>query len=98
VIVGVNQFQIPPEEDMKLPLLRVPPEIEFRQLTRLKRVRAERDSGAVEQTLARLVEACKTDQNTFPLILDAVRHYATVGEVCSAMKTVFGAYEETSVL
>jgi methylmalonyl-CoA mutase N-terminal domain/subunit len=98
VIVGVNQFQIPPEEDMKLPLLRVPPEIEFRQLTRLKRVRAERDSGAVEQTLARLVEACKTDQNTFPFILDAVRHYATVGEVCSAMKTVFGAYEETSVL
>jgi methylmalonyl-CoA mutase N-terminal domain/subunit len=98
VIVGVNQFQIPPEEDMKLPLLRVPPEIETRQLTRLKRVRTERDSGAVEQTLARLVEACKTDQNTFPLILDAVRNYATVGEVCSAMKTVFGAYEETSVL
>lgn len=98
VIVGVNRFQIPADEDMKIPLLRISAAVEERQLARLRETRARRDATQVAAALERLVAACRSEENTFPRILEAVRCYATVGEICAAMKTVFGAYEETSVL
>jgi methylmalonyl-CoA mutase N-terminal domain/subunit len=96
-IVGLNKYQIPAEEDMQLEILRISPEVEQRQLERLAKVREQRDEAVVNESLARLVAACRADENTFPLIFDAVRAYATVGEVCGAMKSVFGVYEEASV-
>jgi len=98
VIVGVNRYQIPPAEDTPVEILRISHEVEERQRTRLAKVKAERDGRAVEAALERLAEACRGDANTFAPILDAVRAYATVGEIAQAMKTVFGTWEETSVL
>jgi methylmalonyl-CoA mutase N-terminal domain/subunit len=98
VIVGVNHYQIPPAEDTPVEILRISHEVEERQLARLRQVRAERDGRAVEAALARLAEACRGEANTFAPILEAVRAYATVGEIAQAMKTVFGTWEETSVL
>ncbi len=97
-IVGLNKYQIAADEDTPVPILKIGPEVEERQLQRLAATRAGRDARAVSAALERLEAACRGSENTFPLILDAVRAYATVGEICSAMKTVFGAYEETSVL
>ncbi len=97
-IVGLNKYQIAAEEDTPVSILKIGPEVEERQLQRLAATRAARDARAVSQALERLQAACRGSVNTFPLILDAVRAYATVGEICSAMKAVFGAYEETSVL
>jgi methylmalonyl-CoA mutase N-terminal domain/subunit len=98
VIVGVNRYQIPPGEDTPVEILRISHEVEERQLARLSKVRSERDGRAVEAALARLAEACRGGANTFPPILDAVRAYATVGEIAQAMRVVFGTWEETSVL
>jgi methylmalonyl-CoA mutase N-terminal domain/subunit len=98
VIVGVNRYQIPPAEDTPVEILRISHEVEERQLARLRKVKAERDGRAVETALARLAEACRGEANTFGPILEAVRAYATVGEIAQAMKTVFGTWEETSVL
>ncbi len=98
VIVGVNRYQIPTAEDTPVEILRISHEVEERQLARLRRVKAERDGRAVEAALTRLAEACRGEANTFGPILEAVRAYATVGEIALAMKTVFGTWEETSVL
>ncbi|MCU0253533.1 MAG: methylmalonyl-CoA mutase family protein [Acidobacteria bacterium] len=98
VIVGVNRYQIPAEDDTPIEILRIAQVVEERQLARLAEVRARRDGPAVERALARLAEACRGDANTFEPILEAVRAYATVGEVAQTMKTVFGSWEETSVL
>jgi methylmalonyl-CoA mutase N-terminal domain/subunit len=98
VIVGVNRYQIPPAEDTPVEILRISHEVEERQLARLRKVKAERDGRAVEAALTRLAEACRGEANTFQPILEAVRAYATVGEIAQAMKTVFGTWEETSVL
>ncbi|RMG44807.1 MAG: methylmalonyl-CoA mutase [Acidobacteria bacterium] len=97
-IVGVNKYVIPPEEDQKIELLRIPPEVEERQKARLAEVKRRRDSQAVREALDRLERACREDENTFPHILEAVRRYATVGEICDTMKKVFGVYEEATVL
>jgi methylmalonyl-CoA mutase N-terminal domain/subunit len=98
VIVGINKYRISPEHDMKIELLRVSEEVEKRQVERVKATKARRDQRAVDQALERLVAACRAQENTFPHILEAVRHYASVGEICGAMKAVFGAWEETAVL
>jgi methylmalonyl-CoA mutase N-terminal domain/subunit len=65
-----------------------------RQVERLKQLRAERDPGRVGQMLDKLRIACQGTENTMPYILDAVRAYATLGEITAVMKEVFGTYEE----
>jgi len=97
-IVGLNKYQVPPEEDTPVEVLRIPHEVEERQLRRLAEVRRQRDENDVQAALARLEAACRTEANTFPLILDAARRYATVGEMARTMEKVFGTWEETSVL
>jgi methylmalonyl-CoA mutase N-terminal domain/subunit len=61
-------------------------------------VKRERDGLAVEEALQRLKRGAEGSENTMPLLLDAVRAYATVGEMCAVLKEVFGAYTETNVL
>jgi methylmalonyl-CoA mutase N-terminal domain/subunit len=91
-IVGVNAYSDP--KPVSIPILKMDPQGYQRQLDRLKQVRRERDPGRVGQTLDRLRIACQGSENTMPYILDAVRAYATLGEIVGAMKEIFGVYEE----
>jgi methylmalonyl-CoA mutase, N-terminal domain len=96
VIVGVNKFtdegSHPPE------LLAIDPSVEKKQIERLCETRRKRNAAEVARTLTALRHAAEGTQNTMPYLLDAVRAYATVGEICAALQEVFGSYRETSVL
>jgi methylmalonyl-CoA mutase N-terminal domain/subunit len=96
VEVGVNRYV--DAEPVQIPLLKMDPEGERRQIARLQQVREERDSGAVAACLARLEGAARGDENLMPAILDAVRAYATLGEMCGVLRRVFGEYRERPVL
>jgi methylmalonyl-CoA mutase, N-terminal domain len=96
VIVGVNKFT---EKDEKpIDLLQIDQTSETKQLARLAETKSRRSQAEVDRTLNALRKAAEGTENTMPYILDAVRAYATVGEMCNALKDVFGAYTETSVL
>jgi len=90
VVVGVNRFQA--EEDVRPELLRVSEEVLQRQVARLARVRAERDNDAVERALGRLRRAAGGTENLMPHVLEAVRAYGTIGEICDTLRAVFGVY------
>lgn len=91
-IVGVNSYQ--DDNPVTIPILAMDPQGYQRQATRLEGVRKSRDQGRVGQTLDQLRIACQGTQNTMPYILEAVRAYATLGEIITVMKGVFGKYEE----
>jgi len=91
-IVGVNAYQ--DSKPVTIPILKMDPMGYERQVQRLEQVRRERDAGRVGQALDRLRIACQGTENTMPYILDAVRAYATLGEITGVMKEVFGVYEE----
>lgn len=92
VIVGVNKFSI--EEPAQENLMRVSAEVEKNQVASLKKVKTQRDNAAVEKALAILREKASTEENLMPLIIDAVRVYASVGEICNTLRGVFGEYKE----
>ncbi|NWF92274.1 MAG: methylmalonyl-CoA mutase family protein [Syntrophaceae bacterium] len=92
IIVGLNQFQI--EEEPLRDILRIRPEVERYQKEKLARVKKERDSGRVKQTLSVLKKAAQGTENLVPPILEAVRAYATLGEISDALREVFGEYKE----
>jgi methylmalonyl-CoA mutase, N-terminal domain len=96
VIVGVNQYTEVAEQSIEL--LHIDETAERRQNERLAEVRKSRNSSEVEKSLAALKRVAEGSENTMPYILDAVRAYATVGEICGALRDVFGAYTETSVV
>jgi methylmalonyl-CoA mutase N-terminal domain/subunit len=96
VIVSVNKFQQEGEEPK--PIFRVDPEVERAQLQRLRAVRAERDDAAVQAGLTALKEAAQGESNLVPPILEAVRAYATMGEMCGVLREVFGDYRPPSVI
>jgi len=92
IIVGVNQFQM--EEKPVEGLLRVDASVGELQTKKLAKLRAERDNKAVEAKLAALSEAAKDESvNLMPLILDAVKAYATLGEICGVLRKIFGEYK-----
>ena len=79
-------------------ILKIDPALEGKQIERLQAVRARRDSRAVETRLAALEEAAaREDVNLMPLIVDAARDYVTLGEMCDALRTVWGVWRETPV-
>jgi methylmalonyl-CoA mutase N-terminal domain/subunit len=96
VIVGVNKFT--EEAEAPIDLLQIDSSVEKRQVERLEEVRRRRDGAEVARALDALRRAACGEENTMPFLIDAVRAYATVGEICSALKEVFGTYRETSVL
>ena len=96
IIVGVNKFQLDGEEPK--PIFRVNPEVERAQVQRLRAVKRERDDGAVAASLSRLRDAAAGDENLLPSILEAVKAYATVGEMCGVLREVFGDYQPPSVI
>ena len=91
-IVGVNAYT--DQKPLSIPILEMDPLGFQRQVSRLEKLRLERDPGRVGQTLDRLRIACQGTENTMPHILDAVRAYATLSEIIKVMKGVFGVYEE----
>jgi methylmalonyl-CoA mutase N-terminal domain/subunit len=91
-IVGVNAYA--EDKPFSIPLLEMDPAGHRRQTARLAQLRQERDNARVGQALDKLRIACQGTENTMPYILDAVRVYATLGEIIDVMKNVFGVYEE----
>jgi methylmalonyl-CoA mutase, N-terminal domain len=91
-VVGVNRFQM--EDDRAAPTFRVDPELERAQVERLRQVRASRSPSAVEEKLAALEQAARTDANLMPPILEACAAWATVGEISDRLRGVFGEHRE----
>jgi methylmalonyl-CoA mutase N-terminal domain/subunit len=91
-IVGVNAYN--DQKPYEIPILNMDPTGYKRQVDRLADLRRTRDNGRVGQTLDSLRIACQGTENTMPYILDAVRAYATLGEIIGVMKDVFGIYQE----
>src|ERR671925_142424 len=96
VIVGVNRYQL--EDEPEVDILRIDPSLERKQVERVRALRARRDSGPAEAALAALKEAAaKEDVNLMPPILEASRAYVTMGEMCNALREVWGVWRETPV-
>jgi len=96
VIVGVNEFVQSDEPPVEI--LYIDESASEKQLAKLERLRQTRDHDAVERSLEALRAAARTTANVMPPILDAVRAYATVGEMCDALRGVWGEYEEVPVI
>ncbi len=94
VIVGVNDFV---GQEKPIEVLQIGESVGESQVERLRRLRADRSNQEVERQLAALRKAAQGTENLMPHIYDAVKAYATVGEICGALRDVFGAYEETSI-
>ncbi|MBI3660853.1 methylmalonyl-CoA mutase, partial [Candidatus Acetothermia bacterium] len=92
------KYQIPKEQDMPVPILRIDPEIQRRQIARLEKVKRERDNDAVHRALGQLADAAMNKQNTMPFILDAVKAYVSVGEIMEVFRKVHGAYREPAIV
>jgi methylmalonyl-CoA mutase N-terminal domain/subunit len=96
VIVGVNDFV--QEDEPPIHILYIDESAAETQLAKLDRLKTTRDKAAVERALDRLRSAAQTTENLMPRIIDAVRVYATVGEMCDALRSVWGEYEEVPVI
>ena len=96
IIVGVNDFVA--ETEAPIPTLYIDEAASERQLAKLERLRRERDDDRVRRALDRLREVAAGSGNTMEPILEAVRAYATVGEMCDALREVWGEYEEVPVI
>lgn len=92
VIVGVNKYEM--EEESQIPTLVIDESVRDHQVERLEQTRGRRDAGAVANALERLKQAAQKEANTMLATIEAVRAYATLGEICSALRDVYGVYEE----
>ena len=95
-IVGVNKYQMG-QTTTEVPTLVIDESVRHRQLERLEQTRARRDEQAVVRTLDKLRSAAEVGDNTMPVTIEAVREYATLGEICSALRDVYGVYEEPAI-
>jgi methylmalonyl-CoA mutase N-terminal domain/subunit len=96
VIVGVNRYR--QEDEQPLELLRIDPALERKQIGRVQALRSRRESAAVESALARLKEdAARDDRNLMHPIVEASKVYVTMGEMCDALRGVWGVWRETPV-
>lgn len=96
IVVGVNKYQM--KEGEPEGLLKIDMKVQEEQVKFLNKVRAERNNDDVQQKLKALKEASQGDANLMPFILDAVRSYAGIGEICNTMRSVFGEYKEHVVI
>jgi methylmalonyl-CoA mutase N-terminal domain/subunit len=94
IVVGINEFQT--DETRPVETLRIGPETRERQIQRLEKLRSRRDTRAVKRALSGLQEAARSDKNLLPLLIEAAKEYATLGEICETLKEVFGEYREPS--
>ncbi|MHA1859271.1 MAG: acyl-CoA mutase large subunit family protein [Candidatus Thorarchaeota archaeon] len=96
IIVGVNEYVLEGEE-IKIPVLKIDPEVEKKQIERLNRVRRERDNKKVQEALDKLRKASEGDENVMPYVVEAVKAYASIGEICDVWREVFGEWEEPKI-
>jgi methylmalonyl-CoA mutase N-terminal domain/subunit len=96
VVVGVNRFQV--DEQTPMDLLRVDPAVRISQIERLKTLKSGRDNNKVRNMLNDLGKAAQGDDNLMPFIVDAVKAYATLGEICDELRGVFGEYQPVSTV
>ncbi|HKF52454.1 MAG TPA: methylmalonyl-CoA mutase family protein [Candidatus Acidoferrales bacterium] len=94
IIVGVNDFVA---EEKPIDILQIDETVAHRQAARLSKLRADRSSAEVDRRLNALSKASEGSENLMPFIYEAVKAYATLGEICDAMRAVFGAYEEVAI-
>jgi len=95
-IVGVNKYEMK-NQGQEVPTMVIDESVRQRQLERLELTRTKRDKGAVEKALDSLRMAAQRVDNTMPATIEAVRTYATLGEICSALRDVYGIYEEPAI-
>jgi methylmalonyl-CoA mutase, N-terminal domain len=96
IVVGVNRYEL--EEEGEVEILRIDPALEQKQIERVQALRGRRDSEAVEASLTRLKEAAaREDENLMPLLIEASHAYATLGEMCDALRETWGVWRETPV-
>jgi len=95
IIIGVNDFKL--REPCTTPLLKIDEKVSEEQIENLNKLKSIRDNEKVEEKLKKLKQAAEDDSNLMPYIIDAVREYASVGEIISTLKEVFGTYIEDSI-
>ncbi len=93
VIVGVNKYAMD-EESSKYEILQIDETVRDHQLERMAQVKSSRDNGAVANALEKLKQAAQSNENTMPSIIESVAAYATVEEICVALRDIYGIYEE----
>lgn len=98
IVVGVNKFARPEPEREQLQLYRADPRIGERQRQKLAEVRSRRDDSKVKKTIARIADAARGNVNMMPSISDAVKAYASIGEICAVLREQFGTYQEPVAL
>lgn len=96
VVVGLNRFQT--EEERPTNLLRVDPSVRVSQNENLKNLRSERDSNRVMKSIADLKRVAEGNENLMIPVLDAVKAYATLGEICDALREIFGEYQQVTTI
>jgi methylmalonyl-CoA mutase N-terminal domain/subunit len=94
IIVGVNDYVA---QEKPLDILQIDETVAHRQAERLSKLRADRSKAEVDRRLTALRRAAEGKDNLMPFLFDAVKAYATVGEICDALREVFGTYEEVAI-
>jgi methylmalonyl-CoA mutase N-terminal domain/subunit len=93
IVIGVNKYRN--TEEARIETLKVNPEVEDKQKRRLEKLKKERDNKVVKKALAEIKRVAKSKENLMPAVLDAVKNYVTLGEICIVLKEVFGEYRPT---
>ena len=96
IIVGVNEYTI--DEELSWDILRVKPEVEERQRKRVKDLKSRRDTGKVNKALEKIKTLANGNENLMPAIIEAVKAYATNGEICDALREVYGEYRAPEII
>jgi methylmalonyl-CoA mutase N-terminal domain/subunit len=96
IVVGMNKFQV--KEDEEPELLKIDMKVQEDQIEFLNKIKAKRDNKKVDESLLRLKKAAVGDENLMPYILEAVKTYASVGEICNTLRAIFGEYKEHVVI
>jgi methylmalonyl-CoA mutase, N-terminal domain len=96
IVVGVNRFEV--EEEKPIPIQRIDPALEPRQIERVRALRTKRDAAPCQAALKAAEDAARSGANVMPHIIAAVEAYATVGEISDALRRVFGEYREAVVI
>jgi methylmalonyl-CoA mutase N-terminal domain/subunit len=97
IVVGVNEFS-KANEEIEIPILEIRKEVQIEQIESIKTLRKKRNEQAINAKLKIITEACRTNSNLIPLIIDAAQSQATLGELVTSMKVVFGEWQETAVV
>ncbi|MCS6925584.1 MAG: methylmalonyl-CoA mutase family protein [Candidatus Binatia bacterium] len=96
VIVGVNKYVVPEEQPIEI--LKIDPEVERRQVERVRKIKRERNQALVKEKLGRVHAACRNGENLMPVLIDAVKAYCTLGEIADVYRDVFGVYRDPAWL